>query len=157
MTAIMEKRIIALIICFLAAVIHMEARADIAAPDNMIIETKGFKNRQKGFPDFLNVELQHKKHIDDYKIACDACHHYKKLDLVTNRRITITKKCVACHTATSENIVANLCDPPFLQNAMHDACISCHRTINSQNNEYCNSGDRAPETCDSCHIPVNKN
>ena len=79
------------------------------------------------------VAFPHKKHADEYGVACTACHH-------TVKEGETPKSCTAegCHSEASE---------PKAKDAFHQQCYKgCHKTKNTD------EGKAAPTKCSGCHI-----
>ena len=103
--------------------------------DEIVIEHDSYKKDKKG-----PVKLSHKKHVEEYKAACDACHHeYEDGKNVWTEKDPV-KKCIECHdSAESKDKVKKL------QIAFHKNCKSCHKEANKD-------GKEAPEKkCNDCH------
>jgi len=80
-----------------------------------------------------NINFAHKKHVDEYGVACTVCHH-------TVQEGETPKSCTAegCHSKTSEVNV---------RNAFHQMCYKgCHKAKNTD------EGKAAPTKCSACHI-----
>ncbi len=64
-----------------------------AAPDTMKMEDASYKHTKE------IVEFSHKKHAEDYKVACGECHHDKDgkalNDLTADSKV---QKCIECHS-----------------------------------------------------------
>lgn len=82
---------------------------------------------------FPPTEFTHKKHAEDYKIACKECHH-KDEDPAKG-----VKKCISCH-----DIAEAKGDAPKAMDAYHKNCIDCHKKENE-------AGKAAPTKCNDCH------
>ena len=96
--------------------------------DKIKIENKGYKKDR-----YNPVELDHKKHQDEYvnaenkKIACTECHHYYKKSKNTWKDEEYVQKCVECHDPLKT-------DPKNkknkkLQLAFHNNCKNCHKAV----------------------------
>jgi hypothetical protein len=103
--------------------------------DEIIIENQGYTEDKK-----KPVKLSHEKHAEEYKIACDSCHHvYEEGKNVWNQGDPV-EKCVACHDPieTQGNIMK-------LQSAFHKNCRDCHKEVSQE-------GREAPyKKCTDCH------
>jgi hypothetical protein len=95
------------------------------------------------------VAFTHQKHIDEYNIGCGKCHHDENVEPLTD--ITMeddVNRCIDCHdqpgrapkdTPAGEEIY-------FHAEALHENCITCHRTYNKENDTKA-----APASCSKCH------
>ncbi len=95
------------------------------------------------------VAFTHQKHIDEYNIGCGKCHHDENVEPLTD--ITMeddVNRCIDCHdqpgraskdTPAGEEIY-------FHAEALHENCITCHRTYNKENDTKA-----APASCNKCH------
>ena len=144
----MNKRLITLLLATGIAVIFVATglQAGTAAPDTMKIETQGFKKHTKPPVDFT-----HKKHIEDYKIACGECHHDDKGKALANLKMgDDVKKCSECHNKFEKD-KKNKKDIMVLENAMHGNCIECHKEANIKAGDPKGRKGPAPTTCNACH------
>ena len=71
----MNKKWTTLFIVFCTGLMFITVGALTAAekvepPDEVTIENEGYKTDKKG-----PVKLSHKKHNEEYKVACTDCHH----------------------------------------------------------------------------------
>jgi hypothetical protein len=68
----MKKNLVAGFILIVSAlvflVVGMPTAADVA--DIIVIDNKGYDQDRRG-----PVKFTHKKHAEDYKVACNECHH----------------------------------------------------------------------------------
>ena len=112
----------------------VEAEAS-GSGDEIIIENQGYENDKK-----KPVRLSHKKHAEEYGIACDSCHHvYQEGENVWKQGDPVAK-CVACHDPVEDqdNVIR-------LQSAFHNNCRNCHKEISQE-------GKEAPyKKCTDCH------
>jgi len=95
------------------------------------------------------VKFSHKKHAEDYKIACDQCHHIYKDGKNTWKQGDEVQACDKCHTEATQQGEMKL--PPDqkklnLKFAFHTNCQPCHRKAKADNPE-----SKAPTTCAGCH------
>jgi len=101
----------------------------------IIIENQGYMNDNK-----KPVKLNHKKHSEEYEIACDNCHHiYQEGENVWKQGDPV-EKCVACHDPMEDrgNVIK-------LQSAFHKNCRDCHKEMSQK-------GKEAPyKKCTDCH------
>jgi hypothetical protein len=95
------------------------------------------------------VPFTHKKHAEDYKIACTDCHHVFKDGKNVWKEGDPVQKCEACHTNTEVQGEAKL--PPEekklnLKLAFHNNCQGCHKQLKKDKPDT-----KAPVTCTGCH------
>lgn len=103
--------------------------------DEIIIENQGYTEDKK-----KPVKLNHKKHAEEYEIACDSCHHvYEEGENIWKQGDPV-RKCMVCH-----NPVADQDGAIKLQSAFHKNCRDCHREVTQE-------GREAPyKKCTVCH------
>ena len=112
------------------------------------------------------VEFTHKKHIEEYKVACGECHHDDKGKALNDLKMgDDVKNCIECHKtpgqmpgllkkemkankASKTEIAAK--EMEYHAEAIHENCISCHKSYNKKNKTKA-----APQSCSKCH-PKNK-
>jgi hypothetical protein len=95
------------------------------------------------------VEFTHKKHAEDYKIACADCHHKFEGGKNVWKEGDPVQKCEACHTEPTIQGEKKL--PPDQQKlnlklAFHDNCVGCHQKLKKDKPDT-----KAPVTCTGCH------
>lgn len=95
------------------------------------------------------VEFTHKKHAEDYSIACAECHHVYENGQNVWKEGDPVQKCEKCHTEATVQAEKKL--PPDQQKlnlklAFHNQCIPCHRDLKKEN-----PNTIAPTTCQGCH------
>lgn len=103
--------------------------------DEIIIENQGYTEDKK-----KPVKLSHKKHAEEYEIACDSCHHVYQEGENTWKQGDPVEKCVACHDPVEDqdNVIR-------LQRAFHKNCRDCHKQVTLE-------GREAPyKKCTECH------
>ena len=103
--------------------------------DEIIIENQGYVNDRR-----KPVNLSHKKHSEEYEIACDSCHHvYQEGENIWKQGDPV-EKCVTCHDPVEDqgNVIK-------LQSAFHRNCRDCHKEVTQE-------GREAPyKKCTDCH------
>ncbi len=118
----------------------------VEAPDEITIKDSLWPTPTKP-----PVKFSHKKHAQEYKIACGQCHHIvkdgKKVPLPEGAAV---EKCDKCHTEAT--IVGEKKLSPDLQKknlklAFHDNCIPCHKKAKEGKPTV-----KAPTTCNQCHV-----
>lgn len=137
----MKKRIWGLGIAILAGCVFLSGASITAAqgpdaPDEISIENEGYKADRQG-----PVALSHKKHVEEYQVKCDDCHH-KYVDGQNVWKLgDPVKKCIDCHNPVKEEA-----EGIDLKKAFHDNCKSCHKEA------VANGNTNAPDKkCTACH------
>ena len=111
--------------------------ADVPVPDEVTIENKGYKKDKKG-----PVKLTHKKHSEEYKVACADCHHDYKDGKNVWKDTDPVKKCSECHNPLKKEGKVKK-----LQNAYHRNCKNCHKAYIKDHPD-----SKAPyKKCTKCH------
>lgn len=88
------------------------------------------------------VRFEHKKHSDDRKIACEACHHASRPEHATSAP---QEACGMCHTPIVKSPMKTKLQAAFHNpTATAGICIDCHKTENAK-------GKSAPVKCVRCH------
>lgn len=103
--------------------------------DKIIIENQGYTEDKRN-----PVTLSHKKHAEEYDIACDSCHHIYEEGENTWKQGDPVEKCVVCHDPVNDqgNVIK-------LQSAFHRNCRDCHKEMTQE-------GREAPsKKCADCH------
>jgi hypothetical protein len=135
----MNKRLLTLVIVVFTGLLFLTVGALTAAevPDEVKIENKGYQKDKKG-----PVKLSHKKHHEDYKVACTECHHDYKDGKNVWKDSDKAEKCSKCHnTLKKEGNVKKL------QNAYHRNCKNCHKAYIKDHPD-----SKAPyKKCTKCH------
>lgn len=95
------------------------------------------------------VKLSHKKHAEEYKVACAECHHVYKDGQNTWKEGDQVEKCEKCHTEPTIQGEKKL--PPEQQKlnlklAFHNNCQGCHQKLKKDKPDT-----KAPVTCAQCH------
>ncbi|MBA3035923.1 MAG: cytochrome c3 family protein [Desulfobacterium sp.] len=140
--------IVTLIVGIAALFLSASIFAGATIPDAMNLETKGYEC-QKG-----PVQFSHKKHSEEYKVACGDCHHDSKGKPLADLKATDkVQNCIECHKKPGAKPKGK--DAPKLSEkealeynaeAFHKNCINCHKEFNKKNNTKA-----APTTCTKCH------
>lgn len=93
------------------------------------------------------VKFEHKKHEEDYKIACTECHHVYKDGKNVWKKGDPVQKCGACHDPKEKK--GNV---DKLQNAFHKNCKDCHKKEVEEGKVK-----NAPyKKCNDCHESTKK-
>ena len=103
-------------------------------PDVITISNTGYKADKKS-----PVTFHHKKHSEEYKVECVACHHNYQDGKNVWKEGDPVKKCSACHDPEKKDG-----NKQKLQNAYHNNCKDCHKEKNDDK--------KAPfKKCSGCH------
>ena len=135
----MNNRFLTLIMVVFAGMLFLTVGALTAADvsDEVTIENEGYKKDKKG-----PVKLTHKKHSEDYKVACTDCHHDYKDGKNVWKDTDPVKKCSECHDPVKKQGNAKK-----LQLAYHANCKNCHKDLVAKD-----SSKKAPfKKCTECH------
>lgn len=127
---------------FLFSVALLAFAAD--APDTISLKPALWANLTKA-----PVQLTHKKHAEEYKVACADCHHVYKDGKNTWKQGDAVDKCDKCHTEPTIQGEKKL--PPDQQKlnlklAYHNNCVGCHQKLKKEK-----ADSKAPVTCAQCH------
>ena len=140
----MKKRLLTLVTVLFTGLLFFTVGALTAAdvpnvPDEVTIENEGYKKDKKG-----PVKLSHKKHHEDYKLACTECHHDYNDGKNVWKDSDPVKKCSECHNPLKKEGKVKK-----LQNAYHRNCKNCHKAYVK---EHPDSKPPAPyKKCTKCH------
>jgi len=131
----MKKELLAGFVLIVSAVVFlmvgMPTAADVA--DVITIENKGYDQDRRG-----PVNLTHKKHAEDYQVACNECHHeYENGENVWKEGDPV-KKCIECHDPIEKK--GNV---EKLQLAFHNNCQGCHKGLKDREAPF--------RKCTDCH------
>ena len=135
----MKKRLLTLVMVVFTGLLFLTVGALIAAdvPDEATIENEGYKKDKKG-----PVKLSHKKHSEEYKVACADCHHDYKDGKNVWKDTDPVKKCSECHNPLKKDGKIKK-----LQNAYHRNCKNCHKEVIAKD-----ATKKAPfKKCTECH------
>jgi predicted CXXCH cytochrome family protein len=134
----MRRNILAILGVMVSIAMFVGVGALIAAdaPDEIAIKSKAFETYKKAA-----VNLSHKKHAVDYKIACSECHHVYKEGKNVFKEGDPVQECSACHDPDkSEGKKVKL------MLAFHKNCQGCHKDLQKA------SKPAGPTTkCNDCH------
>ena len=116
------------------------------APNDMTMDSKVFTKHTKPL-----VTFAHRKHNQDFKIACMECHHVFKDGKNVWKEGDQVQRCEACH---SEAKPPTGKDAPsmskqekikkYYYTAIHENCVGCHKAEKKK-------GKHAPSACKDCH------
>jgi hypothetical protein len=131
----MKRRPLALALLMVGALLFVAAGILAAAQtvaDEITIENN-YKDDKKGA-----VKLSHKKHAEEYKVACTECHHEYKDGKNVWKDTDPVKKCAECHSPDKKQENADK-----LNLAFHKNCQTCHKELKDK---------KAPfKNCNDCH------
>ena len=120
-----------------------------ASIDIIVMDNPLYKKHTKGI-----VEFTHKKHVEEYTIACGSCHHDetgKPLELTYDDPV---QSCIECHKETKkpkgEKLGKKEKIAKYHFEAIHANCITCHKDYNKEKGDPKGKGP-APSSCKSCH------
>lgn len=127
---------------FLFSVTLLAYAAD--APDVITLKPALWANLTK-----TPVQFTHKKHAEEYKVACADCHHVYKDGKNVWKQGDAVDKCEKCHTEPTVQGEKKL--PPDKQKlnlklAYHNNCVSCHQKLKKEKPD-----SKIPVTCAQCH------
>ena len=117
------------------------------APDNITMDSPVFGKHKKAL-----VTLSHKKHAEDYKIACETCHHVYEGKKNVWKKGDKVDKCTTCHKEAKAP-KAKKGEPKmskadkikdYYYSAIHENCVGCHKAEKKK-------GKNAPSACKDCH------
>ena len=117
------------------------------APDNITMDNPVFGKHKKAL-----VTLSHKKHAEDYKIACETCHHVYEGKKNVWKKGDKVDKCTTCHKEAKAP-KAKKGEPKmskadkikdYYYSAIHENCVGCHKAEKKK-------GKNAPSACKDCH------
>ena len=93
------------------------------------------------------VVFSHAKHVTDYGLSCNACHH-----TLENEEMEVEEHCSDCHTEPgfvrgkeAEELSEDGLIEHYL-NALHVQCIGCHKQKKIENRQR-----KIPVGCTQCH------
>lgn len=137
----MKKQLTIGVAILLAVLFTVVGVVIAAAPEVLQMNDSRYKKHTKKI-----VTFTHKKHADDYKIACGECHHDdngKPLELKADDPV---QKCGDCHstfgkTAKSDRKMKKKDKiKKYQKEALHANCIGCHK-----------KQKKGPKKCAECH------
>ncbi len=109
----------------------------------------GYKSHKKGI-----VIFTHQKHVDEYKIGCQDCHHDKNGTPLQLTYQDTVQDCIECHPGTLKPKGEKLDKKPRIMKyhfeALHANCKGCHKKYNITKGDPKGKGP-APISCNKCH------
>ena len=145
----MGKRLLTVmaVTVFLSVVVHLGlSGAGQEVPDEIVIKSTIWTDHTKS-----PVTLNHKKHQEQYKIACAECHHVYKDGKNVWKKGDEVKKCQECHnepTIKVEKKLPKAQQKLNLKLAFHDNCLGCHKKLKKEDKD---KYAKIPTTCIQCH------
>ena len=135
----MNRKLLSFLMIALTGLVFLTVGVLTAAdvPDEVTIENEGYKKDKKG-----PVKLSHKKHSEEYKVACTDCHHYIQDGKNVWKEGDPVKKCGECH-----NPLKKQGKVMKLNIAYHKNCKNCHKALIKEG-----KSKNAPfKKCNQCH------
>ena len=141
----MRLLILVLAVGMAPVVSGMEATQEV--PDTVKMESAVYKSHKKPI-----VVFTHKKHAQDYGIACTDCHHVYKDGKNTWQEGDAVERCDSCHSkdkpspeerkamSEAEKMAA------FHYEAIHENCKACHKDLKKAGKPT------GPISCTKCHV-----
>ena len=119
--------------------------AEQKVKDEIMIESKLWETKT-----YTPAKFTHQKHVEDYKIACQDCHHVYKDGKNVWKEGDHVQRCDDCHTFAKTGKALKDATPEeqklSLYNAFHDNCRGCHTEHNKEHDTKA-----APVRCTECH------
>ena len=118
-------------------------------PGVIAMNNPGYEKHKKGI-----VLFTHKKHIQEYAIACGDCHHDEKGTPLELSEKDPVQSCIECHKGTQKPKDEQLSKEEKIAKyhfeAIHANCIECHKSYNIEKGDP--KGKKpAPVSCNNCH------
>lgn len=118
------------------------------APDTIAMDSKVFKKHKKAL-----VTFTHKKHHEDFKLACTDCHHHYEGGKNVWKEGDEVKKCPECHKEAkapkAKEGEAKLSKKEeikkYYYSAIHENCKGCHKDLKTKKKPT------GPTACTGCH------
>jgi hypothetical protein len=131
----MKKNLVAGFILIVSALVFLTAGMPTAADvaEVIVINNQGYDQDRRG-----PVNFSHKKHAEDYKVACDECHHEFENGKNVWKEGDPVKQCIECHDPIEKKGNAEK-----LQTAFHENCQGCHRDLKDKEAPF--------KRCTDCH------
>ena len=140
--------IMAMAILFFSVGIYAGTEVD----DVIKMENPAYQTRQ-----YNPAMFTHKKHVDEYKVACGECHHDEKNQPLDLKEGDDVKNCIECHkipeyiTGKKAKGLTTEQKHEYHANAVMDNCRDCHRKFNKEKGYKTKDEKAAPTTCKKCH------
>ena len=107
-----------------------------------------------------SVKFSHKKHAEDYGVACNECHHLFEGGKNVWKEGDAVQKCQECHKEAkapppkkgAPKISAKEMIKTYHYSAIHENCVACHKELKKKDRQ---KYAKIPVTCANCH-PVPK-
>ena len=116
------------------------------APETIELNSKVYGKHRKSL-----VTFTHKKHAEDYKVACADCHHVYKDGKNVWKEGDPVQKCEECHSKDkpSPDERKTMSDAEKMKNfhyeAIHENCKGCHMELKKAGKPT------GPVSCTDCH------
>ena len=138
-----------LVSCLVAALFVLAVALPAFTADQKAPETITIKAGLWPTPTKTPVTFSHKKHSEEYKDPCTACHHVYKDGKNVWKQGDPVEKCEKCHTEATIKDEKKL--PPDQQKlnlklAYHNNCLGCHQKLKKEKPDT-----KAPVVCAGCH------
>ncbi|NLI80541.1 MAG: cytochrome c3 family protein [Deltaproteobacteria bacterium] len=135
--------------CFVVAAFVVFTAAVAVVAQQKVADEFEIKSALWPTPTKAAVKFTHKKHSEDYKIACTECHHVVKDGKNVWKEGDPVEKCEKCHNEPTVQGEKKL--PPEQQKlnlklAFHNNCQECHKKHKKEKPDT-----TAPVTCAQCH------
>ncbi|MBW2108865.1 MAG: cytochrome c3 family protein [Deltaproteobacteria bacterium] len=137
----MRKRLLVLMVAAMSVAFVISSVCATSAPDKIVMNNKVFKKHKKAL-----VHFTHKKHHEQYKVACTECHHVMKDGKNVWKDGDPVQKCTECHKGAKAKGKMPKAEKikGFYYNAIHANCVGCHKDMKKK-------GKKAPSACKDCH------
>jgi len=124
--------------------IYFEEGDEDMIPEEVFMESDIYEERQRPVP----IPFDHLKHSDDYKVACNDCHHIWKDGKNIWTKDDDVDACQNCHNLNTPKKFLNPAQTKnHLESMVHANCKGCHRQVIKENPEK-----HPPYKCNECHI-----
>jgi hypothetical protein len=144
----MGKRLLAVlaVIAFLSGAVLLGLSGAADVPDEFVIQDSLWAKHTKS-----GVKFSHKKHAEEYGVACNECHHVFEGGKNVFKEGDPVQKCHDCHnepTIKGEKKLSKDKQKLNLKIAFHNNCQSCHKKLKKEDKaKY----GKIPTTCIQCH------
>lgn len=113
--------------------------SDVEPPDEIVIHSKLWPKKK-----YMDTKFSHAKHVTEYKIECNECHHVYEGGKNVWKRGDKVQSCETCHNVakTGKELREASADEKkrSLYTAFHDNCKECHK-----------KEKKGPVKCLECH------
>ena len=119
---------------------------DTSPPSEVLIKNTGYKRIKKG-----PVKFSHEKHVKEYKVACNECHHIYKDGKNVWKPGQSVEKCAECHNPIKKKGQK----PMSLMLAYHKNCMGCHKKL-AKEGKISQQQYKKLRKCNTCHAKKSK-